>query len=95
MAELRKSRRVRGLPPDFIPISGENPMEAIDQGDATNSQVGESVVAKSRGPYTSHSPPLVQQPSRENTLFHSPMKVMLMILPVRIMVPMLHFGIPL
>ena len=45
MAELRQSRRVWGLPHDFIPISGENPMEAIDQRVATNSQVGENVVA--------------------------------------------------
>ena len=72
MAKLRQSRRVRGLPPDFIPILGENPMEAIDQGAATNSQVGENVVAESRGPYPSHSPPLVQQPSQGNTSFHSP-----------------------
>ena len=47
-------------------------MEAIDQGAATNSQVGENVVAKSGGPYPSHLPPLVQQPSWGNTLFHSP-----------------------
>ena len=45
-------------------VSGENPMEAIDQGAATTSQVGDNVVAKSRGPYPSHLPPLVQQPSR-------------------------------
>ena len=49
-------------------------MEAIDQGAATNSQVGENVVAKSRDPYPSHSPPLVQQPSRVNISFHSPME---------------------
>ena len=47
-------------------------MESIDQGDATNSQVGENVVAERRGPYPLHSPPLVQQPSQGNTLFHSP-----------------------
>ena len=47
-------------------------MEAIDQGVATNSQVEEDVVAESRGPYPSHSPSLVQQPSRGNTSFHSP-----------------------
>ena len=29
---------------------------------------------ESRVPYSSHSPPLVQQPSRGNTLFHSPME---------------------
>ena len=39
-------------------------MEAIDQGVATNSQVGENVVAESRDTYPSHVPPLVQQPSR-------------------------------
>ena len=47
-------------------------MEAIEQGAATNSQVGENVVAESGGPYPSHSPPLVQQPSHGNTSFHSP-----------------------
>ena len=48
LAELRQSRRVRGLPLDFILVSGENPMESIDQGAATNSQVGENVVVESR-----------------------------------------------
>ena len=47
-------------------------MEAIDQGAATTSQVGDNVVAESRGPYPSHLSPLVQQPSRGNTSFHSP-----------------------
>ena len=70
-------------------------MEAIDQGAATNSQVGENVVAKSGGPYPSHSPPLVQQPSRGNTFFHSPMEGRVDELPIQIMVPMLHFGTPL
>ena len=60
MAELRQSRRVRGLPPDFTPVSGENPMEAIDQGAATTSQVGGNVVTESGVPYSLHSPPLVQ-----------------------------------
>ena len=46
-------------------------MEAIDQGAATTSEVGDNVVAESEGPYPSHSPPLVQQPSWGNTLFHS------------------------
>ena len=32
------------------------------------------MVAESGGPYSSHSPPLVQQPSQGNTLFHSPME---------------------
>ena len=49
-------------------------MEAIDQGVATTSQVGDNVVAKSGGPYPSHSPPLVQQPSWGNTSFHSPIE---------------------
>ena len=49
-------------------------MEVIDQGAAINSQVGEDVVAESGGPYPSHSPPLVQQPSQDNTLFHSPIE---------------------
>ena len=60
------------MPPDFIPISRENPIEAIDQGAATTSQVGDNVVAESGGPYPSHLPPLVQQPSWGNTSFHSP-----------------------
>ena len=30
--------------------------------------------AESGGPYSSHSPPLVQQPSWENTLLHSPIE---------------------
>ena len=46
-------------------------MEAIDQGAATNSHVGQNVVAKSKDQYPSHSPPLAQQPSRGNTSFHS------------------------
>ena len=49
-------------------------MEAIDQGAATNSQVGENVVVESRDPYPSEGPPLVQQPSRGNILFYSPME---------------------
>ena len=44
----------------FTPGSGENPMESIDQGASTTSQVGDSVVVESGGPYSSHSPPLVQ-----------------------------------
>ena len=47
-------------------------MESIDQGVDTTSQVGDNVVAESGVPYSSHSPPLVQQPSWGNTLFHSP-----------------------
>ena len=47
-------------------------MEAIDQGAATTSQVGDNVVVESGVPYSSHSPPLIQQPSRGNTSFHSP-----------------------
>ena len=49
-------------------------MEAINQGVATNSQVGENVVTQSGGPYPSHSPPSVQQPSWGNTSFHSPIE---------------------
>ena len=47
-------------------------MEAINQGVATNSQVGDNVVAENGDPYPSHSPPLVQKPSQGNTSFHSP-----------------------
>ena len=49
-------------------------MEAIDQGAATNSQVGENVVAESEDPYPLHHTPLAQQPSRGNTSFHSPIE---------------------
>ena len=49
-------------------------MEAIDKGAATNSQVGENVVAESGDPYPSHLSPLAQQPSWGNTSFHSPIE---------------------
>ena len=49
-------------------------MEAIDQGAATTSQVGDHVVAESEVPYSSHSPPLVQQPSREDSSLHPPVE---------------------
>ena len=91
MAELRQSTRVRGVQPDFIPILGENPMEAIDQGAATTSQVGDNVVVESGVPYYSHSSPLVQQPSQGNSSSHSPWKLMLMMQPVWNLVLMLLF----
>ena len=71
MDELRYSIRVRGLPPDFTPVLGQDPMEAIDQGAATNSQVGENVVVESADPYPLHGPPLTHQPFRGNISFHS------------------------
>ena len=74
MAELRPSRRVRGFPPNFTPVPGEDPMEAINQGAATNSQAGENVVAESGDPYPLHGPPLDQQPSMGNISFHSPIE---------------------
>ena len=49
-------------------------MEAIDQGAATTSQVGDNVVVESGVTYSSHSPPLVQQPSWGNSSFHSPLE---------------------
>ena len=49
-------------------------MEAIDQGAATTSQVGDHVVVESGVPYYSHSPPLVQQPSCEDSSLHLPME---------------------
>ena len=49
-------------------------MEAIDQGAATTSCEGDNVVVESGVPYSSHSPPLVQQPSQENSSFHSPLE---------------------
>ena len=62
------------MPPDFIPSSGENPIEAINQGVATTSQVGDNVVAESGRPYSSLLLPLVLQPSWINTSFHSPIE---------------------
>ena len=47
-------------------------MEVIDQGVVATSQVGDNVGAESGGTYSSHSPPLVQQPSQGNTSSHSP-----------------------
>ena len=47
-------------------------MEGIDQGASTTSQVGDNVVTERGGPYSSHSPPLVQKPTWGNTTFHSP-----------------------
>ena len=47
-------------------------MEAIDQGAATTSKVGDNVATESGGPYSSHLPPLAQQPSWGNTSSHSP-----------------------
>ena len=49
-------------------------MEAIEQGAATTSQVGDNVVVESGVPYSLHSPPLVQQPSREDSSFHPPLE---------------------
>ena len=49
-------------------------MEAIDRGATTTSQVGDNVVVESGVPYSSHSPPLVQQPSQGNSSFHSPLE---------------------
>ena len=49
-------------------------MEAIDWGAATTSQVGDHVVAESRVTYSSHSPPLFQQPSREDSSLHPPVE---------------------
>ena len=49
-------------------------MEAIYQGVATTSQVGDNVVAESGVPYSSYLPPFVQHPSQGNASFHSPTK---------------------
>ena len=46
-------------------------MEAIYQGVATTSKVGDNVVVESGVPYSSHSPPLFQQPSCRDSLFYS------------------------
>ena len=47
-------------------------METFDRGAATTSQVGDHVVAESGVPYSSHLPPLVQQPSHEDSSLHPP-----------------------
>ena len=70
-------------------------MEAIDQGAATTSQVGDNMVVESGGPYPSHSPPLVQQPSWVNTTSHSPIEGHVDDTTRLDYGPMLHFGIPL
>ena len=49
-------------------------MEAIYQGAAPTSQVGDNVVTESGGTYSSHSPLLFQKPSWGNTSFHSPIE---------------------
>ena len=49
-------------------------MEAINQGAATTSQVGDNVVVESGVPYSSHSPPLVQYPSQEDSSFYPPLE---------------------
>ena len=66
LVKLRHSKRVRGLPPNFTFVSEGNPMEVVDQGAATTSQVGDHVVVESGVPYSSHLPPLVKQPSWGN-----------------------------
>ena len=43
---FRKSRRARGLPPDFPPVAGERPMEATNQADAFDSHVEENPVVE-------------------------------------------------
>ena len=58
------------MPPNFTSVSEGNPMEAIDKGAATTSQVGDHVVVESGVPYSLHSPPLVQQPSHEGSSLH-------------------------
>ena len=70
-------------------------MEAINQGAATTSQVGDNVDAESGGPYPSQSPPLVQQPSQGNTSFHSPIEGHVDDTTHPNYGTMLHFGIPL
>ena len=62
------------MPPNFTFVSEENPMESIDQGAATTSQVGDNVVMESGVPYSSHFPPLVQQPPQGDSSFHSPLE---------------------
>ena len=49
-------------------------MESIDRGATTTSQVGDHVLTESGVPYSSHSPPLVQQPSREDSSLHPPVE---------------------
>ena len=41
---LRRSKRNQGFPPNFPPVTGESPMEAIDQGATTTSHEEENIV---------------------------------------------------
>ena len=58
------------MPPDFPPVTGENPKEAIDQGVATNSHEEENIVVESGDEFTSYINPLAQQPPMVDTSFH-------------------------
>ena len=62
------------MPPDFTFVLEGNQMEAIDQGAATTSHVGDHVVAESGVPYSSHSSPLVQYFSHEDSSLHPPVE---------------------
>ena len=72
--QLRRSKRSQGLPPNFPPAIGEGPMEATDQGAATDSHVGGIPVSKSGEKITSYINPLVQQSPATDTSFHSSME---------------------
>ena len=67
-------------------------MEAIDQGAVTTSQVGDNVVVEVE--YHILHTSLLWSNNLLEEMHHSilPQKVMLMIQPVRILIPMLRFG---
>ena len=60
-SQLRRSRRNQGLPPDFPPVTEENPMESIDQGATTTPHEEENIVVESGDQFNSYMNPLAQQ----------------------------------
>ena len=56
---LRRSRIVRGLPPDLPPVVGDIPMEATDQGAIVDSHVEGNLVVEVGEEFTMYDNPLV------------------------------------
>ena len=71
---LRQSKRAQGLPPDFPPIAGERPMEAIDQGATVYSHVEECPAVEVGEEFTTYDIPFVKQPLMVYIAFHFPME---------------------
>ena len=62
------------MPPDFLPVTGEIPLEAIDQGATTSSHEEENIVVESGDQFTSYINPLDQQPAMVDASFHPHME---------------------